>query len=63
MLKNSSKAWKALMNSSMRTATLAARSWGSVIQRSNRQPEAPSRAAASYVSRGIWLRPAMNKIM
>lgn len=52
------------MSSSRTTAVEVARSWGSVMYRKVCQPDlAPSMAAASYSSAGMFWRAAMNRIM
>lgn len=64
MLKNSSNAWYAAMSSSRITAVEVARSCGSVMYRKVCQPGfAPSMAAASYSSPGMFCSAARNRIM
>ncbi|CAM5432224.1 hypothetical protein SALBM311S_07031 [Streptomyces alboniger] len=52
------------MSSSRTTAVEVARSWGRVMYRKVCQPGlAPSRAAASYSSPGMFCSAARNRIM
>lgn len=64
MLKNSSNAWYAATSSSRITAVEVARNCGSVMCRKVCQPRlAPSMAAASYSSAGMFCSAARNRIM